>query len=81
MAAEYVKDVLTRLPGCDLLERFEPHVVLLKVPKGANVEVDPEWWVLRDELPSPDLFGTLGRVAFDLNAAIAGTSQATDVAG
>lgn len=44
----------------------------LPLSPGADVQVDPDWWVLRDEAPPVDHFGTLGLQAVSLNTAIAG---------
>ena len=44
----------------------------LPLPPGAEVLVDPDWWVLRDEAPAVDRFGTLGLHAVTLDAAMAG---------
>jgi hypothetical protein len=37
---------------------------------GKSVVVDPDWWILRDEVPDPDQFGTLGCQAVSLDAAM-----------
>ena len=43
----------------------------LPLPPGAEVLVDPDWWVLRGDAPSVDHFGTLGLRAVSLDAAMA----------
>jgi aminopeptidase N len=37
---------------------------------GRNAVVDPDWWILRDDAPDPDCFGTLGLQAVSLDDAI-----------
>ena len=44
----------------------------LPLPRGAEVLVDPDWWVLRDEASAVDHFGTLGLRAVPLDVAMGG---------